>query len=152
MKFHFFREIKPILNDENSYLFDEIFVNGEFSFDNDLIVDQLNMYIGSDKDEAISEANKFGCKISNNENVIVPANLSFYIAKGVNSESEMMISRADSLGYDVQYIEPNTYINGELSEYGNKIKDFANEFGLSFGNAYSCLKKLEKSFGVIILK
>ena len=152
MKFHFFREIKPILNDENSYLFDEIFVNGEFSFDNDLIVDQLNMYTGFDKDEAILEANKFGCKISNNENVIVPANLSFYIAKGSNSESEMTISRADSLGYDLQYIEPNTYINGELSEYGNKIKDFASEFGLNFDNAYSCLKKLEKSFGVTILK
>ena len=43
-----FRELKPILYAEDKDLFDKMFINGQFSYNEPIMIDQISLYDSAD--------------------------------------------------------------------------------------------------------
>lgn len=146
-----FRELKPILYSKDEDLFDKMFVNGQFSFDKPSMIDQISLYDDSDAREAKDNAERFGCRIDNNgDDVWLPAGLPFTIRKLGTTYTLMEISR-NGAEYYPEYVEDTEVINVELTEFGQKLYDYAKASYTTVEEAYDQLKLVEKVFGTKIV-
>jgi hypothetical protein len=145
-----FKELKTIL-DESEDLFDKLFVNGRFSYNERIIIDQFDTYDGAYLIEAKDTAKRFGCRIDNNGNDIwIPAGLPFTISKPTSRYGEIDISR-NGVTYFPEYIEDDEIINVELTEFGQKLYDYAKASYTTVIGAYDQLLLVEKIFGSKII-
>ena len=146
-----YSEIKDMLYSEHKDIINQLFLS--FSFTENIIVDQLSMYSGRDLEEAKDLASKFGCIISDtdDQNVIVPANLQFNIFSCNDRETELIISR-NGVTYYLNYIDPYEIFSVEFTEFGKKLDTYATAGCMSLYEAYEQLLKTEKIFGVKIIK
>lgn len=146
-----FRELKPILYAEDKDLFDKMFVNGQFSYNEPIMIDQISLYDGSDSIAAKDDAERFGCRIDNNgDDVWIPAGLPFTIRKTNAPYAVMEISR-NGVTYYPEYVEDNEIINAELTEFGQKLYDYAKASYTTVMAAYDQLLLVEKIFGSKII-
>ena len=89
-----FRELKPILYAEGKDLFDKMFINGKFSYNEPVMIDQISLYDSADSVAAKDDAERFGCRIDNTgDDVWIPAGLPFTIHKTNAHYAVMEISR-----------------------------------------------------------
>lgn len=146
-----FRELKPILYSEDKDLFDKMFVNGQFSYNEPIMIDQISLYDGSDARASKDDADRFGCRIDNNgDDVWIPAGLPFTIRK-TNAPYAMMEISRNGATYYPEYIEDTEIINVELTEFGQKLYDYAKASYTTIEAAYDQLKLVEKVFGTKIV-
>lgn len=146
-----FRELKPILYAEDKDLFDKMFVNGHFSYNEPIMIDQISLYDGSDSIVAKDDAERFGCRIDNNgDDVWIPAGLPFTIRKTNAPYAVMEISR-NGVTYYPEYVEDTEVINVELTEFGQKLYDYAKASYTTVMAAYDQLLLVEKIFGSKII-
>lgn len=146
-----FRELKPILYADNKDLFDKMFVNGQFSYNEPIIIDQISLYDGADSIAAKDDAERFGCRIDNNgDDVWIPAGLPFTIRKTNAPYAVMEISR-NGVTYYPDYVGDNEIINAELTEFGQKLYDYAKASYTTVMAAYDQLLLVEKIFGSKII-
>lgn len=146
-----FRELKPILYSKNEDLFDKMFVNGQFSYSEPIMIDQISLYDDSDARAAKEEADRFGCRIDNNgDDVWIPAGLPFTIRKTNIPYTLMEISRNGAIYYP-EYIEDTEVINVELTEFGQKLYDYAKASYTTVEAAYDQLLLVKKIFGSKII-
>lgn len=146
-----FRELKPILYAEDKDLFDKMFVNGQFSYNEPIMIDQISLYDGVDSIAAKDDAEKFGCRIDNNgDDVWIPAGLPFTIRKTNAPYAVMEISR-NGVTYYPEYVEDNEIVNVELTEFGQKLYDYAKASYTTVMAAYDQLLLIEKIFGSKII-
>lgn len=146
-----FRELKPILYADNKDLFDKMFVNGQFSYNEPIMIDQISLYDGADSIAAKDDAERFGCRIDNNEDdVWIPAGLPFTIRRTNAPYAVMEISRND-VTYYPEYVEDTEVINVELTEFGQKLYDYAKASYTTVMHAYDQLLLVEKIFGSKII-
>lgn len=146
-----FRELKPILYAEDKDLFDKMFVNGQFSYNEPIMIDQISLYDGSDSIVAKDDAERFGCRIDNNgDDVWIPAGLPFTIRKTNAPYAVMEISR-NGVTYYPEYVEDTEVINVELTEFGQKLYDYAKASYTTVMAAYDQLLLVEKIFGSKII-
>lgn len=141
------KDLRAVLNADDKELFDKIFENGQFTFDEPIFVDQLDMYDESDAKELEEEDIRFGCKIEK-DNVIVPAGLPFIIKRSTDPYVEFTISR-NGIDIEIQCPEDELEINVVLTKFGDKLVRFKEMTGYSdLLMAYSYLVETEKIFGV----
>ena len=146
-----FRELKPILYAEDKDLFDKMFVNGQFSYNEPIMIDQISLYDGADSVAAKDDAERFGCRIDNNgDDVWIPAGLPFTIRMTNAPYAVMEISR-NSVTYYPEYVEDNEIVNVELTEFGQKLYDYAKASYTTVMAAYDQLLLVEKIFGSKII-
>lgn len=150
-----YKDLKPIIYDEDNNLLNIIFENGKFSFAEPIIIDQISMYDVRDQEIAKENANKFGCRIdSNGDDIWIPAGLQFTIAKGRDPYTEMIISRHGATFYP-NYVDDTCDISVELTKIGEKLVEYANEYYTGYitvYDAYIQIKNIETIFGVNIIK
>ena len=145
-----FKEIKQILYAEDKDLFEKIFENGKFSYNEPIMIDQTSLYDKSDAQRAKESAERFGCVIdSNGDDIFIPACLSFYIYRSNDSYSEMCIKR-NGESYYPNYIDEMEEINVELTELGKKLELYAKSTFTDLLDAYEHIIEIEKIFGVSI--
>lgn len=146
-----FRELKPILYAEDKDLFDKMFVNGQFSYNEPIMIDQISLYDGADSVAAKDDAERFGCRIDNNgDDVWIPAGLPFTIRKTNAPYAVMEISR-NGVTYYPEYVEDTEVINVEFTEFGQKLYDYAKASYTTVMAAYDQLLLIEKIFGSKII-
>lgn len=145
-----YSEFEKLLRAENKDLFDKIFENNKFSFDQDIMIDDLSMYNGTELIQSKEDAEKFGCKIHNNE-VRVPANLAFTIYKYNNSEPVLFYIKRNEVEYPISYMDSNDEINVEFTEFGHNLYKYAENTYTSLTNAYQNLIEIENIFKVHIV-
>ena len=146
-----FRELKPILYAEDKDLFDKMFVNGQFSYNEPIMIDQISLYDGADSVAAKDDAERFGCKIDNNgDDVWIPTGLPFTIRKTNAPYAVMEISR-NGVTYYPEYVEDTEVVNVEFTEFGQKLYDYAKASYTTVMAAYDQLLLIEKIFGSKII-
>lgn len=146
-----FRELKPILYAEDKDLFDKMFVNGQFSYNEPIMIDQISLYDGADSVTAKDDAERFGCRIDNNgDDVWIPAGLPFTIRKTNAPYAVMEISR-NGVKYYPEYVEDTEVVNVEFTEFGQKLYDYAKASYTTVMAAYDQLLLIEKIFGSKII-
>ncbi len=146
-----FRELKPILYAEDKDLFDKMFVNGQFSYNEPIMIDQISLYDGADSVAAKDDAERFGCRIDNNgDDVWIPAGLPFAIRKTNAPYAVMKISR-NGVTYYPEYVEDTEVVNVEFTEFGQKLYDYAKASYTTVMAAYDQLLLIEKIFGSKII-
>jgi hypothetical protein len=146
-----FRELKPILYAEDKDLFDKMFVNGQFSYNEPIMIDQISLYDGADSVAAKDDAERFGCRIDNNgDDVWIPAGLPFTIRKTNAPYAVMEISR-NGVTYYPEYVEDTEVVNVEFTEFGQKLYDYAKASYTTVMAAYDQLLLIEKIFGSKII-
>ena len=146
-----FRELNPILYAEDKDLFDKLFVNGQFSYNEPIMIDQISLYDSEDSVAAKDDAERFGCRIDNTgDDVWIPAGLPFTIRKTNAPYAVMEISR-NGVTYYPGYVEDNEIVNVELTEFGQKLYDYAKASYTTVMAAYDQLLLVEKIFGSKII-
>ena len=146
-----FRELKPILYAEDKDLFDKMFINGQFSYNEPIMIDQISLYDGADSVAAKDDAERFGCRIDNNgDDVWIPAGLPFTIRKTNAPYAVMEISR-NGVKYYPEYVEDTEVVNVEFTEFGQKLYDYAKSSYTTVMAAYDQLVLVEKIFGSKII-
>ena len=147
-----YKDIKPILYSEDAEMFEDIFENGEFSYNEPVMIDQLSMYDNRDSEEAKSIAEAFGCRIdSNGDDIWIPAGLPFSIKRGTDSYTEMVISH-NGASYYPNYVDDDTDISVKLTEFGKKLNQYAKNIYTDLVSAYNNIKYIERIFGVAIIR
>ena len=141
------KDLRAVLNADDKELFDKIFENGQFTFNEPILVDQLDMYEDDDAKKLKEEDTRFGCKFEK-DNVIVPAGLPFIIKRSTDPYAEFTISR-NGVDIDIQCPEDDLEINVVLTKFGDKLVRFRETTGCNdLLTAYSLLAETEKIFGV----
>ena len=147
-----YKNIRPILYSENTEMFDDIFENGEFSYNESVMIDQLSMYDDRNSEEAKSIAETFGCRIdSNGDDIWIPAGLPFSIKRGTDSYTEMIITH-NGASYYPNYVDDDIDISVKLTDFGKKLNQYAKNTFTGLVNAYDNIKFIERIFGVTIIK
>ena len=143
--------LHKFLYSEYTELFEKVFEPFHFSFTENKIIDQLNMYNSKELEEAINDARTFGLIIKGNSDgdVILPANLPFTIHKSSLNNSNAFYIKRNVIEYSIDYIDSNEEINVVLTDFGKKFMQYVKEFDISnIDEAYSKLLQIEKIFGV----
>lgn len=147
-----FRELKPILYAEDKDLFDKMFINGQFSYSNNepIMIDK-SLYDSADSVAAKDDAERFGCRLDNTgDGVWIPAGLPFTIRKTNAPYAVMEISR-NGVTYYPDYVDDYDKVNVELTEFGQKLYDYAKASYTTVMAAYEQLLLVEKIFGSKII-
>lgn len=145
------KDLRAVLNADDKELFDKIFENGQFTFDEPIFVDQLDMYEDDDAKKLKEEDIQFGCKFEK-DNVIVPAGLPFIIKRSTDPYVEFTISR-NGVDIEIQCPEDDLEINVVLTTFGDKLVQFKEVIGYrDLLETYSYLVELEKIFGVKLFR
>ena len=132
-------------------LFERVFEQGQFSFTEDKIIDQLSMHKNAELEEVISNARTFGLIIKGNSDgdVILPANLPFTIHKSSLNNSNAFYIKRNVIEYSIDYIDSNEEINVVLTDFGKKFMQYMKESDTSIiDEAYKNLLQIEQIFGV----
>lgn len=143
-----FKDLEEIMHSDD--LFDKMFVNGQFSYNEPIMIDQISLYDDSDSIEAKDDAEKFGCKIYNDDDVLIPTGLPFTIHKTNVPYAVMEISR-NGVTYYPEYVDDNEIINVEFTEFGQKLYSYSKSIYTTIPDAYNKLQQVETIFGVKII-
>ena len=157
MIFNYF-DFRQILYSDYDDLFSKVFVPNEFSFVEDEIIDNLDVYIGSriSVESAKRNIEKAEFIIKDDNKVILPKGMKFDIVKKAHKDNIALfyIIRNEVL-YPIDELSDNEII-GELSEFGKKLYKYMNSDSMeysnpTFVNAYEHVLDIEKSFGIKII-
>lgn len=142
-----YRDLKPILYNEDKELFDKIFDNGHFSLsDAEITVDQKSLYDSRDLEEIESSAKTFGC-IIRDDNINIPMLLPFYIYRSTDQYSDLIIKR-NGVEFYPQFIDDTLDFTVVYTEFGSKIAAYAKNKQLNILDAYKDLVATKQLFGV----
>lgn len=143
-------DLHKLLNSDDKELMDKIFEKDGFSFNENVILDQLDNYDERDSEEIREDAKKFGCIIRGNE-VIVPAGLRFNISKSNDSYTPVLFYiKRNNVTFSVFNMEDNEDIAVTFTSFGQKLFTYANSIFTSIADAYEQLCIIEQLFGVKI--
>lgn len=143
-------DLHKLLNSDDKELIDKIFEKDGFSFNENVILDQLDNYDERDAEEIREDARKFGCIIRGRE-VIVPAGLRFSISRTNDSTTPVLFYiERNNVKCPLFYMEDNEDIAVTFTSFGQKLFTYANSIFTSIADAYEQLCIIEQLFGVKI--
>lgn len=122
----------------------------ECYFEENVMIDQIDGYDESEKQEIIDEYTTIGCIIKNN-NIYFPAKLPFKLEIGSKGDpNDFYISRK---GVSIGIYYPNELeVNIETTENGKKIIELSKALYTTVSNAYDIVKTTENIFKINIIK
>ena len=145
-----YSDLDQLLRSDDKELVDKIFEKDGFSFSENIIVDQLDIYNDREADELREDARKFGCIISGN-NIIIPAGLCFKITKCSENDSTLFYIERNGVEFPISYMDDNEEIGVTFTQVGQKLYSFSKSIYTTMSNAYDQIQAIEKIFGVKII-
>jgi hypothetical protein len=146
-----YNDLRKLLNSDDKELINKIVEKDGFSFNENVILDQLDNYDERDSEEIREDARKFGCIIRGNNEVIVPAGLRFNISKSNDSFTPVLFYiERNNVELPLFYMEDNEDIAVTFTSFGQKLFTYANSVFTSIADAYEQLCIIEQLFGVKI--
>lgn len=122
----------------------------ECYFEENVMIDQIDGYSESEKQEIIDEYTPIGCIIKNN-NIYFPAKLPFKLEIGSKVDPTAFYISRKGVSMGIYY--PNELeVNIETTENGKKIIELSKALYTTVSNAYDIVKITENVFKVTILK
>lgn len=144
-----YRDLEEIMRLDD--LFNIIFEKDGFSFNENIIIDQLSIYEGRDFEEVQEDARKFGCIIKDDD-VILPAGLRFKINKTSHkNDPALFYIERNGVEFPISYME-DTDIGVIFTEFGQKLYSYSKSIYTTIPDAYNKIQLVETIFGVKIIE
>ena len=133
-------------------LAEKVFEQGQFSFTEDKIIDQLSMHKNAELEEVISNAKTFGLIVKDN-NIILPTGLTFEINNNTPRYSPYAFNiKRNGIEYPISSTQNNIGYNEELNvvltDFGIKFYKYMIAVDTNEQKAYYQITQMEKIFGI----